>query len=507
MPRGGAVVRSESAPALTAALGSALVLLSAVVLPASAQAGAARHRLIILADMGNEPDEMQQMAHMLVYANEFDLEGLVAVTGKYLRKKPRPKLFHKLIDGYAEVLGSLRKHASGWPSPDHLHGITVAGQYNYGMADVGEGKPSAGSELIVRSVLKEDPRPVNVVVNAGSNTLAQALWDYRSTHARAEADRFVARLRVYENGAQDNAGAWICHEFPKVHWVRSNRQTYAYGGPDFDGKGKQRKLGPHTWGPHPYTPAGQHAWAREHVQTGHGPLGALYPDRRFGRRMAYLEGGGTTPWIGLVNKGVYDPDRPSWGGWGGRFTATRMENVWSRHKDVRRDEEKHAPFQVYDAAVDSWTDPHTGKKYEDVHAAVWRWRRAMFDDFRARMDWCVKGRGEANHNPVAAFRGDATSGIVRLAARAGETVALDASGSRDPDGDGLRFSWYVYPEAGTHDGELGIADDDSRAARLVLPADAAGSQVHVILRVSDDSKTVSLSDYRRIVIDVAPARR
>ena len=36
------------------------------------------HRLVILADMGNEPDEEQQMAHLLMYANKVDLEGLIA---------------------------------------------------------------------------------------------------------------------------------------------------------------------------------------------------------------------------------------------------------------------------------------------------------------------------------------------------------------------------------------------------------------------------------------------
>lgn len=44
-----------------------------------------KQRLIILADMGNEPDEVQQMTHMIVCSNEFDIEGLIAVTGKYLR--------------------------------------------------------------------------------------------------------------------------------------------------------------------------------------------------------------------------------------------------------------------------------------------------------------------------------------------------------------------------------------------------------------------------------------
>ena len=63
-----------------------------------------RQRMVILADMGNEPDEEQQMAHMLVNCNEFDLEGLIAVTGKFLRPESKqeyrrvlhPELFHRL---------------------------------------------------------------------------------------------------------------------------------------------------------------------------------------------------------------------------------------------------------------------------------------------------------------------------------------------------------------------------------------------------------------------------
>jgi hypothetical protein len=31
-----------------------------------------KHRVVILADMGNEPDEEQQMVHMLMYSSEFE---------------------------------------------------------------------------------------------------------------------------------------------------------------------------------------------------------------------------------------------------------------------------------------------------------------------------------------------------------------------------------------------------------------------------------------------------
>jgi hypothetical protein len=70
-----------------------------------------KSRLIVMADMGNEPDEEQQMAHLLMYANKVDLEGLIACSGKYLhadrkdgRTKTRPDLFHKLVDGHPNGL-------------------------------------------------------------------------------------------------------------------------------------------------------------------------------------------------------------------------------------------------------------------------------------------------------------------------------------------------------------------------------------------------------------------
>ena len=238
-----------------------------------------RHRLIVLADMGNEPDEEQQMVHMLMCSNEFDVEGLIAVTGKYLRRNPRPDLFMKLIDGYENVVDNLKLHAGNWPTPEHLRSVTKPGQPAYGMADVGEEHSSPGSKLIVDAVTKDDPRPIWVVVNAGSNTLAQALVDYQAMHTPAEVDAFVAKLRVFENGSQDNAGAWICSRFPKIHWIRSNYQTYAYGGPGGRDGDTFSNLGPYYWKPYENTPDGQHGWLQEHVQTGHGALGELYPDR------------------------------------------------------------------------------------------------------------------------------------------------------------------------------------------------------------------------------------
>ena len=472
----------------------------------------AKTRLVILADMGNEPDEMQQMAHMLVCSNSFELEGLIAVTGKFLhpgresprKRKTQPELFLELIDAYEQVLPTLRRHADGWPDPVYLRSITRSGQPGYGIADVGASRTSEGAQLILDVLSKPDPRPVWVVVNAGSNTLAQALYVLKTTRPAHEVRRAVAKLRVFENGSQDNSGAWIASEFPEIHWIRSNYQTYAYGGPGGGAGQAGRVAGPHEWEPFEYSVEGQHEWVRRHIQTGHGPLGAKYPDRRFERGgLGFIEGGGTVPWLGLVNRGLFDINEPAWGGWSGRFTRGKVADFWSRHADIRPDEERFAPFYTYREASDVWTDPKDGKTYEGDYVPVWRFRQAMYSDFRARMDWCVNSYSEANHHPIAAVDGDSSDAIVRISTNPGRELAFDASASSDPDGDNLEFRWWIYQEAGTYPGRVLVHGESGPTASLSVPTGARDHQIHLILEVQDDHPEVRLTDYRRIVLDVS----
>ncbi len=482
-----------------------LVCLS--LLTASMAGADERPRLIVLADMGHDPDEEQQMIHLLMNSNEVDIEGLILVTGRFFRPNPtdstkwlQPHLFHRIIDGYAEVLPNLRLHAEGWPEPEYLHGVVANGQTGNGMMDVGEGRWSRGARLITEALRRDDPRPLHIVVNAGSNTLAQTLYELRAEHKPEEAAALVAKLRVFDNGGQDEAGAWILHEFPEINWIRGNEQTRGYGGPS------NNLLGPQVWEPYTYTPEGQHDWAKEHVQTGHGALGELYPDR-YVEQFHFIEGGGTIPWMRLVSPGLTDPNEPSWGGWSGRYSAEKVANPLSPRAIVRADERKYLPFaSITDAegVSDRWVDPESGIEYDSVYAGVWRWRRAMWNNFQARMDWCVKPFAEANHHPVAVLDGDASDAIVRRRASVGNRLPFDASGSTDPDGDSLRYRWWVYPEAGTrpYGKGLPINGADQAQIELQVPADAAGKQLHLILEVWDESPIAPLVDYRRVVIDV-----
>ena len=466
-------------------------------------------RLVILADMGNEPDEEQQMIHMLLYSNEFDLEGLIAVTGRFLRpshwdpyrRVVHPELFHQLIDGYSKDYDNLQKHAEGYPEPEYLRSIVAGGQPGYGIEGTGEGMSSEGSSLLLEIFKKDDDRPIYIVVNAGSNTLLQAIQDFERVHTKQELDILISKLRVYENGAQDNAGAWICANYPDIHWMRSNYQTYAFAG----------RGGPHTWKPYDYSPLGQHQWALEHIIAGHGYLGALYPIRLlfFGPYIKngiieVLEGGGTIPWIGLVNKGLWDMEHPHWGGWGGRFTREKVKNYWSRHNDINSDEKLYDNFFMYIEDSDYWIDPENGTLYNDIDAPVLRFRQAMFNDLQCRMDWCVKTFNNANHNPVAAVNENNTDQIIYLSTKAGEEIVLDASASYDPDGDELEFLWWNYFESGTHPEriEFNINNASNSKMNFKIPDNAAGKDIHIILEVKDNSPIAALYDYRRIVIKV-----
>lgn len=491
-------------------LASLVLALASLASSLASTAPSDRARLVILADMGHDPDDEQQIMHLLVYANEVEIEGLIAVTGRYFRPNPtervkdlRPYLFHHFIDGYRLVYPNLQLHASGWPTPDYLHGIVASGQTDNGIADTGPGKSTAGSRLIIAAATKPDPRPLHIVINGGGNTLAQALHDYRATHTLAEVKAFVARLRVFDNAGQDDAGAWIAHEFPELHFIRGIGQNRAFGGPT------NANLGPHVWKPYPYTPSGQDAWFEENVRTRHGPLGSRHPTRRVGETVHFMGGGGTIPLIGLTVRGLTDHSEPSWGGWRGRFTVEKQPNVPSLFAIIHPDEEKFRPYAAYTDATtppDRWTDPTDGKIYDDAYTGVWRWRDAMWADLKARMDWCVQPYDKANHHPVAALNGDTTSAIIRRTAKPGDVLTFDASASTDPDGDALRFSWWTYPEAGRrpYGKPLTLENSTAPAITFTVPADTGGRELHLILEIWDQNPLAPLMAYRRVVITVAP---
>jgi hypothetical protein len=326
-PRAGASQLTEGAQARTDSSSK----------PVDARDRLHKPRIINTTDLGADPDDEQSMVRQLVCANEFDIEGLIVSTGCWKKSQSNTKMLDKIVDAYGQALPNLRIHAEGYPSLEHLRSISVIGQTGYGMSDVGDGKDSRGSELIIASMDKDDLRPVWVGCWGGANNVAQAIWKVRKTRSKADLAKFLSKLRVFDILGQDDAGAWIAKNFPEVFYIRA---TGVYG-----------------WQP-------SDDYLDKHIQ-GHGPLGAVYPNRK------YATEGDTPAFMHVYPNGLNDPERIDQGGWGGRFSFTKKTGIKSM-SGVKQEERAYDPYEMYGntsegaKAIKRWS-----KGYDNIFKLAW----------------------------------------------------------------------------------------------------------------------------------------
>ncbi|MFC1633999.1 nucleoside hydrolase-like domain-containing protein [Planctomycetota bacterium] len=441
-----------------------------------------KQRVIVLTDISNEPDDEESMVRFLVYSNEYDVEGLIATTSVWLRDTIRPDRIRRQVQAYGRVRDNLLRHASGFPTAEHLSSVIKNGRPEFGMLGIGEGKSSEGSRHIIEVVDKPDKRPVWISVWGGANCLAQALWDVKYSRSAEELDAFVSKLRVYTISDQDNAGRWMRITFPNLFYIVS---------PSSVGHLEYYKA---TWtgiaGDRHYRNAPMHKfelvdnpWLENNIINNHGPLGALYP------RLEYIMEGDTPSFFSLINNGLGSHISPAYGGWGGRYVLQQSYGetrpIWTNVRGARD------TFVAED-----------GKAYTSAQATIWRWREAYQHDFAARMDWCIADTFEkANHNPIAVLQGDKSKAVAKMQATSGQRVSLSAAGTTDPDGDDVSTHWFVYREAGTFNGNVTIENSTSAEAYLVAPKVKEPRSLHVILEVKDDGQPC-LYSYRRIIITI-----
>lgn len=458
----------------------AAVLLAAALPVATAMAAPEapadpKSRVIVLTDVGSDPDDMESMVRFLLYTNELDVEALVPSTSRHLKASVHPEQILKRIDAYEKVLPNLRAHAQGWPSAAQLRARVKPGRPEYGMAGVGAGKDTEGSRAIVAALDSPDPRPLWICVWGGAVDLAQALWSLRETRPAAEVARLAAKLRVYSISDQDNAGPWVRRQFPDIFWIVSltahrhyNLSTwggisgdrmYYFDGPDFTTVSKE--------------------WLRENVQIG--PLGALYPNYEF------IMEGDTPSFLYLLPNGLGAPEHPDYGSWGGRYgKVSEWDGIWTDTSDLV-----------------TGKDGHT---HQTNKATIWRWREAFQNDFAARIQWTVQASYKgANHVPVPVLNGVRGTAPVEIAARPGETVRLSAAGSRDPDGDTVDYSWWQYreSEAVNRSPRVELQRGDPLETRFVVPAVEEPTRFHIILEARDGG-TPALTRYRRAIVFAQP---
>jgi len=467
-----------------------LPLVTSSIMPLLAAAD--KPRVFVLTDIENEPDDAMSLVRFLTYANHFEIEGVVATTSIHQKNRVAPERVRRIGEAYGKVRDNPEKHEPGFPTGANLLGLVTEGLPVYGMQGVGQGKDSPGSELLIRAIDRDDPRPLWVTVWGGPSVLAQALWKVRATRPPEALARAIARLRVYTISDQDDSGPWLRKEFPELFYIAS---------PGFNDGGAYHHA---TWSGisgdyfHARCDGADfwlvtNEWLERNIRR-KGPLGAEYPHWEF------LMEGDTPSFLNLVNNGLSHPEHPDWGGWGGRYEFyTPRPQKWHLYPETR-------PF---------WSDADDevlgvdGRWHDDNHATIWRWREACQNDFAARMDWTIKPYNEANHPPVPKLAHPAV-----LTAKPGQRVELSAEGSSDPDGNALSYAWFCYAEAGTlgissaRSGQpLEINDFDQPKAWFNVPMSRVMppgvGTLHVILAVTDHG-TPRLTRYARVIIDVQP---
>ncbi len=484
-----------------------LLFVAALTTPAvSLSAQPPKQRIIVISDIGNEPDDQMSLVRYLLYSNAVDTEGLIACTSTWLRTTPHPEMMHSVIAAYGQVRGNLLKHELGWPTQAALDALVTTGQTGYGMAATGPDKMSAGAAEIIAAADKPDPRPLWVTLWGGANTLAQALIHVRDTRTAAELDTFIAKLHVSSISDQDDAGPWMRREFPELFYIvkPSTPDSGEYASATWTGISGDL----YYRIPGADTSLVTNEWLDKNIRS-KGPLGAHYP------KFMFIMEGDTPSYLGLLPNGLNSDVSPNYGGWGGRYIFRQpygeTHPIWTQGGDMF--------FRATSADSVVGKD---GIEHTSDHATIWRWRSAYQNDFAARMDWTIKDYANANHPPVVVVNGDASGAPLERSLAAGEKLTLDATGSHDPDGNALSYHWFHYAEAGAGAGvnladvSLSGADTPRATVTALSPCRkpwidgfvkcTGDGTAHIILAVTDNG-TPALTRYRRVILTIKESKK
>ncbi len=460
-----------------------------------------------------ECDDMNSLVHLLLCANDIDVEGIVLsssifhyagdeATGIEPYRWAGGDWMWRYLDDYAEVYPNLTAHDPEFPDPDYLRSVTCVGNVK-AIGDMDEDTP--GSELIRAAILKDDPRPVYLLAGGGTNTIGRALKSieagWRGTDAWNKVYARVCRqAQIYMIVTQDDtyrdyiSKAWPdlrmihCTNIKGIAFKFNAERDPADSLYTFEGSWLKPNLldkGPlcaeyHTWFDGHVYPG-----EREESQFGAHPelIGKTWGGLPAPAQYSMISEGDSPAFLHLIDNGLRSLEDPSWGGWGGRFV----------HSD---DCEFGAGLNYYQSAVDDDCGECAGYAYQ-----LTRWIRDVMNDMACRASWCVTDEySGANHAPQVAVLEGADIEVL-----AGERVALHAEVS-DPDGDDVTLTWFRYHEADTYAGEVALKADGA-VLELDVPSDACtGDTIHVIVRASDESaddqRRPYMVAYQRVVLTV-----
>ena len=250
-------------------------------------------RILVSSDIGGtDPDDFQSMIHLLMYADRFQIEGLVSSPFGEGRKED----ILDMIDLYEKDLDHLKVHSDGFPHPDSLRSICKQG----GKAAApfqGFDQSNEGSEWIIKCAKNPSTQPLWVLVWGGIEDLAQALHD---------APEIKENMRVYWIGGPNkkwsiNAYAYIAEHHPDLWMIEANA-TYRGWFMDADSPKE----------------ISNEAYYGNYIQE-NGALGKAFKDYYGGSIKM-----GDTPSLAYLMNG--NPDDPYGESWGGSFVQINQSS-------------------------------------------------------------------------------------------------------------------------------------------------------------------------------------
>jgi len=479
-----------------------------------------RPRTIVTTD--GEIDDVDSFIRMLLYANEFQLEGLVYSSSMWHYKGdgrgtrfvsemdwtrdlygertalrwPGTSWMQELIDAYEQVFPRLSSHAQNFPEPDYLRSIITVGNIDF------EGemeKDTEGSNWIKAKLLDDNPTPIYLQAWGGTNTIARALksieLEYADTKEWEDIYRKVAQKAIIYTILDQDATYqnYVAKAWPDVRIFYNASQFWCLAYP-------WKQAVPESWH---YFMEGD--FTHEHIIEDHGALTGQYYSYGDGKKQAgdpehrhgdtswmkqtpwgsfgtydFISEGDSPAFLHLVDVGLDNLEHPEYGGWGGRLAQSKEQpNRWEDGAEV-------LDFNPFTDTLDA-TYPQT------------RWLKALQEDFAARADWCVLPYEQANHPPQVKLNHEN-----HLQALAGSSLTLSASAS-DPDGDALAYQWWQYADVDSYPGTIELVHSNHSELSLELPADMQpGEHLHLIVSVRDSAEW-PMTRYQRVIIEcVAP---
>lgn len=470
-------------------------------------------RVLITTDL--ECDDMNGVILSLMYADQYDLAGIVWTAGMYhfqgdgglhtlgqitpnfrcnaqhcehrvktaadlTEYRPvDPTWLPRILDCYEADYQLMSKNNPNYPTPEYIRSITKVGNIEF------EGDyrfETEGSNFIVDVILDDDPRPVTIQHWGGINTTVRALYTiYERYHGTPEWESILKKVtdkvRIGGSG-EDN-----CRADSKIDEMFPGLQNGGYGfgffsyGSFFSSSKNAPNRAAEELQPYMHAP-----WNLEAYKQNHGKL----PEQIW----LMAEGRAIYGEPIIYNYGLID--YMDWGksaelGWGpeslkGRARADYDPYSWA--------------FCQFGCAgfIDIGLRSDVNNRGNNHYTIV------MWEELAARADWAICEPQDCNHAPIV------TAEQRDLMAAAGQTVTLNGS-AKDPDGDKLTTQWYVPAAACTY-GEgkaegLTVSSATGWTTSFTVPADAKpGDKLVVNLEVRDEAER-PMTRFAQYVITVS----